>query len=735
MTDAPAASYHTNSPLETLAGPVERVTFHSPESGFCVLRVKVRGERELVTVIGNAAQVAPGEHIDARGQWTIDARHGRQFKANELRVVPPGTREGIERYLGSGLVKGIGPHFAKRLVDAFGESVFDIIEQSPDRLRELPGIGKKRQERVTRAWSEQKVIREIMVFLQSHGVGTARAVRIFKTYGEAAIERVRGNPYRLALDIRGIGFKTADQLAERLGIPRDSPLRARAGVRHVLQEIAGDGHCAAWREALAERSVKLLEIEAAGIEEAIDLELSAGQLVAETVEERALLFLPALHRAEAGVAESLIRLRAGSPPWGMIDIARALPWVEAQTGLRLADSQKQAVSQAVTGKCALLTGGPGVGKTTVVNSILRILRAKGVKATLCAPTGRAAKRLSESTGQEAKTIHRVLEFDPKTLDFKHNADNPLDTDLLVCDETSMVDVSLMHKLLSAVPSSAAVLLVGDVDQLPSVGPGAVLADAIGSGVLPTVRLTEIFRQAQTSRIIVNAHRINAGLVPQVPNPPPSDSDWYVIRSETPEQIQERLVKTLCERIPARFGLDPIRDVQVLTPMNRGGLGARALNVLLQQRLNPGSQPRIERFGWIFAPGDKVIQNVNNYDKEVFNGDIGRILAIDTEESEVRIAFDERQVIYEFGELDELALAYATSVHKAQGSEYPAVVIPLATQHYMLLQRNLLYTGVTRGKRLVVLIAQPKALGMAVRQTGGQRLTRLRQRLVAASEAR
>ncbi|WPL23219.1 Exodeoxyribonuclease V alpha chain [Thiorhodovibrio frisius] len=552
---------------------------------------------------------------------------------------------------------------------------------------------------------------------------------------EAAIERVRGNPYRLALDIRGIGFKTADQLAERLGIPRDSPLRARAGVRHVLQEIASDGHCAAWREALSEQAVKLLGIEAAGIEEAIDLELSAGQLVAETVEERALLFLPALHRAEAGVAESLIRLRAGSPPWGMIDIARALPWVEAQTGLRLADSQKQAVSQAVTGKCALLTGGPGVGKTTVVNSILRILRAKGVKATLCAPTGRAAKRLSESTGQEAKTIHRVLEFDPKTLDFKHNADNPLDTDLLVCDETSMVDVSLMHKLLSAVPSSAAVLLVGDVDQLPSVGPGAVLADAIGSGVLPTVRLTEIFRQAQTSRIIVNAHRINAGLVPQVPNPPPSDSDWYVIRSETPEQIQERLVKTLCERIPARFGLDPIRDVQVLTPMNRGGLGARALNVLLQQRLNPGSQPRIERFGWIFAPGDKVIQNVNNYDKEVFNGDIGRILAIDTEESEVRIAFDERQVIYEFGELDELALAYATSVHKAQGSEYPAVVIPLATQHYMLLQRNLLYTGVTRGKRLVVLIAQPKALGMAVRQTGGQRLTRLRQRLVAASEAR
>ncbi|WPL17959.1 Exodeoxyribonuclease V alpha chain [Thiorhodovibrio winogradskyi] len=398
----------------------------------------------------------------------------------------------------------------------------------------------------------------------------------------------------------------------------------------------------------------------------------------------------------------------------------------------MADSQKQAVSQAVTGKCTLLTGGPGVGKTTVVNSILRILRAKGVKATLCAPTGRAAKRLSESTGQEAKTIHRVLEFDPKTQDFKHNAENPLETDLLVCDETSMVDVSLMHKLLSALPDSAAVLLVGDVDQLPSVGPGAVLADAIGSGVLPTVRLTEIFRQARTSQIIVNAHRINAGLLPHTSEPQPPDGDWFLIRSDTPEQIQERLIKTLCERIPARFGLDPIADVQVLTPMNRGGLGARALNVLLQQQLNPQSQPRIERFGWIFAPGDKVIQNVNNYDKEVFNGDFGRIRAIDTENSEVRIAFDGREVVYEFGELDELALAYATSVHKAQGSEYPAVVIPLATQHYMLLQRNLLYTGVTRGKRLVVLIAQPKALGMAVRQIGGQRLTRLRQRLIEAS---
>jgi exodeoxyribonuclease V alpha subunit len=728
-----ASPHQPASPLEPLAGSIERVTFHSPETGFCVLRVKVRGERDLITVVGNAAQVTPGEHLNAHGHWIIDARHGRQFKANDLRIVPPGTREGIERYLGSGLVKGIGPHFAKRLVAAFGEQVFDIIEQSPERLRELPGIGHKRQERVTRAWSEQKVIREIMVFLQSYGVGTARAVRIFKTYGEAAIERVRNNPYRLALDIRGIGFKNADQLADKLGIPRDSPLRARAGVRHVLQEIASDGHCAAWRIELTEQAVKLLEIDASGIEEAIDLELAAGQLIAERIDEQALIFLPALHRAEVSVAQSLIRLRQGAPLWGEIDPASALPWVERQTGLHLADSQQQAVAQAITSKCTLLTGGPGVGKTTVVRAILRILSAKGVKATLCAPTGRAAKRLAESTGWAAKTIHRLLVFDPKTMDFKHHADNPLDTDLLVCDETSMVDVSLMHKLLKALPSAAALLLVGDVDQLPSVGPGAVLADAIDSGVLPTVRLTEIFRQAHSSQIIVNAHRINAGRWPHTPDPQPPEGDWFLIRTETPEQIQERLLHILCERIPARFGLDPVADVQVLTPMNRGGLGARALNVLLQQQLNPAAQPRIERFGWTFAPGDKVIQTVNNYDKDVFNGDIGRILAIDPEESEVCIQFDGREVIYEFGELDELALAYAISVHKSQGSEYPAVVMPLATQHYMLLQRNLLYTGVTRGQRLVVLIAQPKALSLAIRQTGGQRLTRLRQRLIEAGK--
>lgn len=719
------------SPTERLSGSIERVTFHSPESGFCVLRVKVRGERELVTVVGSAASVTPGEYLEAEGWWVNDRQHGLQLKAVELRVIPPRTLDGIERYLGSGMVKGIGPHFARKLVRAFGEQVFDVIEDSPERLLELEGIGPKRQKRVTDAWAEQKVVREIMVFLQSHGVGTARAVRIYKTYGEQAVEQVRENPYRLALDIHGIGFKTADTIAGRLGIPRDSLIRAQAGVRHVLQEIAGEGHCAAWHETLVEQACALLEIPAPIIEEAVQAELTEERLVDEPIDERPALFLTALQRAEVGIARSLERLQSGPPPWGTIDADKALPWVEVQTGLALSASQRAAVAAAVSGKVTIITGGPGVGKTTVVNGILRILRAKGVEVRLCAPTGRAAKRLSESTGREARTIHRLLEFDPQIMGFRRDQYSPLETDLLVVDEVSMVDVVLMNQLLRALPTQAAVLLVGDVDQLPSVGPGAVLADLIGSGAVPTAHLTEIFRQAAASRIVVNAHRINAGQMPEIPSGQHPDSDFYLIRCDTPEAIHDKLMRVVTERIPSRFGLDPIRDVQVLTPMNRGGLGARALNVALQSALNPDAQPRIERFGWTYAPGDKVIQLVNDYDKEVFNGDIGRIRSIDAEEGLLTIDFDGRAVVYETGELDAVALAYATSVHKAQGSEYPAVVIPLAVQHYTLLQRNLLYTAVTRGKRLVVLIAQPKALGMAVKKVeSSRRLTKLRARLKA-----
>jgi exodeoxyribonuclease V alpha subunit len=714
------------APQEHLQGSVERVTFHSPASGFCVLRVKVRGQRELVTVIGSAASVTPGEYIECAGNWTNDRQHGLQFKSQHLRVVPPTTLEGIEKYLGSGLVRGIGPHFARKLVRAFGERVFDVIEQEPERLLDLEGIGPKRQQRVTSAWAEQKVVREIMVFLQSHGVGTARAVRIYKTYGDAAVERVRENPYRLALDIHGIGFKTADAIAQRLGIPHDALIRTQAGVRHVMQEIAGDSHCAAFRDNLVEAAVKLLAIPEGIIERAIAEELKEENLIAEPIAKQPALFLAALHRAERGIAEHVARL-LGTPCWGAIATERAIPWVEETPGLSLSESQRTAVAQAVNGKLTVITGGPGVGKTTVVNSILRILRAKGVSVLLCAPTGRAAKRLTESTGIEAKTIHRLLEFDPRTMAFKRSREAPLEGDLLVVDEVSMVDTVLMNQLLRAVPDHGAVLLVGDVDQLPSVGPGAALADLIGSGVLPTVRLTEIFRQAATSQIIVNAHRINRGQMPERPGS--KVSDFYFVTADTPEAIHEKLLHVVTERIPKRFGLDPINDVQVLTPMNRGGLGARALNVALQERLNPHATPRVTRFGWTYAPGDKVIQTVNNYDKDVFNGDIGRIVRIDEEEGLVFVDYDGRQVEYDTGELDEISLAYATTVHKSQGSEYPAVVIPLGMPHYMLLERNLLYTAVTRGRRLVVIIGQTKALAIAVNRVGSvQRLTNLRARL-------
>jgi exodeoxyribonuclease V alpha subunit len=720
---------------ERLAGAIERVTFHSEDSGFCVLRVKVKGHRDLVTVIGSAATVTPGEFIEAFGQWVNDRTHGLQFKADALKVVPPSTLEGIEKYLGSGMVKGIGPHFAKKLVRAFGEAVFEVIEDTPERLETLEGIGRKRREKIVSAWAEQKAIREIMVFLQSHGVGTSRAVRIYRTYGDAAIVKVTENPYRLALDIWGIGFKTADTIAQKLGIPRDSLLRAQAGVRHALQVWSEQGHCAAPREKLVTMAVELLDIPEATIQEAITAELTAENLVCEDTEAGELISLTPLHRAETGCANHLRRLLDGGPPWGRIDTGQAIPWVEEQTGLTLSDSQRAAVAKVLKSKVAIITGGPGVGKTTLVNSLLRILRAQRVNVLLCAPTGRAAKRLTETTGLEAKTVHRLLEFDPKAFKFKRDDENPLGTDLLVIDEASMMDVVLMNQLLKAVPDRAGLLIVGDVDQLPSVGPGAVLADLIGSGAVPTVRLTEIFRQAQASRIIVNAHRINRGEVPEAPLKG-EESDFYLIEAESPEDLAGKLIETVTRRIPDRFGFHPAQDIQVLTPMNRGGLGVRALNVELQQLLNGSAEPKVQKFGTTFAPGDKVIQRVNNYDKEVFNGDIGRITGIDLEAGTVAVDFDGRAVSYDLGELDEVSLAYAASIHKSQGSEYPAVVIPLALQHYLLLERNLLYTAVTRGKKLVVVIAEPKALRMAVRnRKAAKRLTRLAERLRAEAAAK
>jgi exodeoxyribonuclease V alpha subunit len=716
---------------EVLAGLVERVTFHNEENGFCVLRVKARGHKDLITTIGHAATISAGEWVTASGSWQNDRTHGLQFRAQFLKTSAPTSIEGMEKYLSSGMIRGIGPVYAKRLMKAFGDKVFDVIQSASGRLREVDGIGPRRAERIVAAWAEQKIVREIMIFLHSHGVGTSRAVRIYKTYGNDAVQVMSENPYRLAKDIRGIGFKTADAIAIKLGIEKTAMIRVRAGISYALTEALNDGHCGLPVKELRALAEKLLEVPVPLIETAIGLELGEQSIVRDSVEATECIFLSGLYQAEKGISERILRLTAGKPSWPQIDTERAIAWLAGKSDFALAESQKQAVKLALSSKVLVITGGPGVGKTTIVNSILRILRAKNVEMLLCAPTGRAAKRMSEATGQEAKTIHRLLEADPKAGGFRKDQDNPLDSDLLVIDEASMIDVPLMHALLKAVPTHAALLIVGDIDQLPSVGPGQVLADLIGSGVIPVVRLTEVFRQAAQSRIVTMAHRINKGELPDFAKPE-GDSDYYFIEASEPEKAIAVILELVRERIPKRFGLDPIRDVQVLCPMNRGGIGARSLNIELQKALNPPGADKIEKFGSTFAPKDKVMQIENDYDKEVYNGDTGFVTKIDADEGQVFVSFDGREVIYESGELDNLVLAYATTIHKAQGSEYPAVILPVLTQHYAMLQRNLIYTGLTRGKRLVVIAGQKKAVAIAVRNVSGRkRWSKLREWLTPA----
>jgi exodeoxyribonuclease V alpha subunit len=718
---------------ENLTGIIERVTFHNPDTGFAVLRVQVRGRRGLTTVVGQMPSAVVGEYIQASGEWIQDRVHGEQFKAAELRCTPPHTIEGIEKYLGSGLVKGIGPHFAKKIVAVFGERTLQVIDESPAFLKEVKGIGPQRIQRIRESWQEQKAVRDIMVFLQSNGVGTGRAVRIYKTYGDQAVELVRGNPYRLATDVWGFGFKTADELAGRLGIDRASPLRARAALRFVLQEASQEGHVGAPEEAIVRQTAELTSIAEEVVRAAVEHERQSGDVVRESGGEDPWLYLKPLFMAELGVARSVRKLREGRHPLPAIDLEAALGWVEKKMGLQLAATQRDAIRAATREKMLIVTGGPGVGKSTIVRGILEIFAARNQRCGLCAPTGRAAKRLSETTGREAKTVHRLLEFDPSFGGFKRDAAQPLDLDLLVVDEASMVDVVLMYQLLRAVQSHACVVLVGDVDQLPSVGPGLVLADLIASRTVPVVRLTEIFRQAGQSWIVRAAHAIKHGEMPE--SAPAGKGDFYFVEANTPDSILKRIVSMVRERIPARFGLDPLRDVQVLTPMNRSELGSQALNLRLQEVLNPAvAGPKVQRFGWTFRVGDKVMQTHNNYQKGVFNGDIGRISAINGTEREVTVEYDGRVVTYDYGELDEINLSFACTIHKAQGSEYPAVVIPLHTQHYMMLQRNLLYTGVTRGKKLVVIVGSRKALEMAVqRQDISGRYSALRRRLQEEGE--
>lgn len=713
-----------------LAGTVERVVFHNPENGFCVLRIRARGHGKVHALVGRVPAINPGDWIEASGKWEHDRSHGHQFQASFVRTSEPKSQVGVEKYLSSGAIPGIGPVYARKLISEFGDRVFDVIQNEPERLQEVQGIGPLRASRILAAWGKQRGIREIMVFLHGHGVGPARANHIYKVYGADALRVMTENPYRLIRDIQGIGFLAADSIALKMEISKDSDVRIRAGISHALDEATGDGHCGLPVDELVNRARRLLEVPTERIETMLGLGISEGQLVEAPIDGRPCVFLPRLDRAERGIASAVGRLLQGPPPWPEIDSGLAVPWVERRLGLTLARSQTEAVRTALRSKVMVITGGPGVGKTTIVQAILRILAAKGIQIALCAPTGRAARRLGETAGEDAKTIHRLLEFDPVRRQFRRDARNPLDCDLLVIDETSMVDVPLMHSLLAALSRPAALLCVGDADQLPSVGPGQVLADFIGSGVLPVARLVEVFRQAAKSRIVTNAHRINRGEMPEMGRPD-GESDFYFVEAESPEDALRIIIKMVRNRIPRRFGMDPVRDIQVLCPMNRGAIGTRELNLELQAVLNSqsGESERVERLGWTFARGDKVMQIENDYDKDVYNGDIGTIDRLEVELEVLEVSYDGRPVRYAFKELDALVPAYATTIHKSQGSEYPAVVLPIMYQHFVMLQRNLIYTGITRGQRLVVVVGQPRAVRRAIDTVSkSMRWSRLRELL-------
>ncbi|MPR06327.1 ATP-dependent RecD-like DNA helicase [Microvirga tunisiensis] len=708
---------------ETLAGTIERIVFHKEDSGFAVLRVRARGQRDLTTLVGFAPSLIEGEQITAVGNWHNDRSYGLQFKASSMVSTPPTGAAGIEKYLGSGLIKGIGPEMAKRIVKTLGPDALDIIDTNPEFLLTVKGIGKKRAEQIMSGWAEQKAIRDIMVFLHAHGVGTARAARIYKTYGQKAVKIMSENPYRLAKDIRGIGFRSADQIAQRLGFTKDDPRRLRAGVTFALSEATSDGHCGLPVDMLLDKAVELLEAPRDLLKVALTAEINDGDIVQDQIQGRGCVFTRRLHQAEDGIAEKLLALLDGSPPWKAIDPDKAIGWAQTKTGKDLSNSQKEALRLVLRSKVTIVTGGPGVGKTTLLDTTLKILAQRNITIALAAPTGRAAKRITEQTGLEAKTVHRLLEVQGSG--FKRDETNPLECDLLVVDETSMLDVNLMLALVRALPKKAALLLVGDIDQLPSVGPGAVLGDLIGSKRIPVARLTEVFRQAASSRIITNAHRINQGEMP-VPPAHGEASDFYIWPVENPEEGVTVIVNLVSQRIPGRFWFDPKREIQLLCPMQRGDLGARNLNIEIQKVINPPNENSIERFGWKFTVGDRIMQTVNDYDRDVFNGDLGIVDRIDHEEKKLFVKFD-NVVEYPFDELDVLTAAYATTIHKSQGSEYPVVVIPMATQHYMMLARNLLYTGVTRGKQLVIVVGQKKAISMAVRNDKqNRRWTRLQE---------
>lgn len=705
---------------ETLTGSVERITFHNEQNGWTVLRFNVRGIAEPVTVTGTFSAIAPGESLRLTGIWTTHPQYGEQFKATDYQVTRPATIAGIQKYLGSGLIKGVGPVTAKRIVEHFGVETLDVIENEIARLSEVKGVSAKRIRLIQQTWQEQRAIKDVMLFLQSHGVSTHFAVKIYKQYGNDSIPLVEQTPYRLAAEVYGIGFRTADQIAQNLGMAVDAEARLRAGLQHVLSEATEQGHCYLPRRELIKRAAETL-----GIEEPLRLEptleelLNEGKLKIEepsaelTADEA--IYLPALWQSERNIARRLRLLLAKAV---RTDALRTNAWLErftAARGIALSDEQRAAVMMAASERVLVLTGGPGTGKTTTTRVIVALFQAMKKRVLLAAPTGRAAQRLAEVTGAEAMTIHRLLEFDPATLGFKRNEENPLAADVIIIDESSMIDVPLANNLLKAIDAHSQLILVGDVDQLPSVGPGTLLRDLIASGAVPVARLTQVFRQAAESLIVQNAHRINRGEFPLLVKPGQGQSDCYFLAADEPAEISALLVKSVAQSLPKRFGYHPVSDIQVLAPMNRGLIGAHHLNTLLQQHLNPpdARKPECNRGNRLLRVGDKVMQRVNNYKLEVFNGDMGRIEWIDLEEQMIAVRFGDRIVSYDYADLMELGHGFAVSVHKSQGSEYPAVVIPLHMQHFMMLSRNLLYTGLTRAKKTVVLIGTTKAIGAAM----------------------
>ena len=710
--------------MNQLDGHIEKVIYYNEENGYCVFRIKSDDYSELVTLTGTASSINDGEWVVADGEWINDPTYGKQFKASELRVAAPDTLEGIEKYLASDLVKGIGKEYASRLVNKFGKDVFDIIENNSSKLLKVEGIGKTRKENIKKAWEDQKSVRSIMSFLFSHGVSTSKAFRIHKVYGDKAIQILQRDPYCLVRDIRGIGFLIADGIAMKIGIPKDSILRAKAGIEYTLNNLMMEGHCAYIKNDLISKTATLLDLDILLIEEALTDSIKSNQLIlAQNESFDDLIYLPKVYDTEISISKKLIDLGKGNHPCPNIIFDKAIKWTEEKSNIELSNEQKKALEKTISSKLSIITGGPGVGKTTLLNAILMILRAKKIRVLCCAPTGRAAKRMSESTGIESKTIHRLLQYNPGTAGFVYNNQNPLPCDVIIIDESSMIDLFLCNYLIDAIPLHASIVFVGDIDQLPSVGPGKILNDVITSGIAYVSHLTEIFRQSSKSQIISHSHSINEGEIPNFLESN-DNSDCYFIESDDPDKAINLINKLVLESIPRKFGFDPMNDIQILTPMKKGILGTNNLNESLQKLLN-NEKKEIQKFGRIYRVNDRVMQTENDYEKDVFNGDLGFIEKIDDESKILTVQFDEKNVNYDFRELDMLIHAYAITIHKSQGSEYPVVIIPIHTQHYVMLKRKLFYTAITRAKKLAIIIGTNKALKLAVQQTESQnRITRL-----------